>query len=245
MRIAFFCSLPIMLVPLVLEAIAKGTCPNSAGNSRGPYAEPIGQPSDALLSGFGEAQARGPLSERPRTNAPFPAVLPTHGGPTAAQAVPAAQITILNTDSAVTSIAPEAPKATLMIVDDVTPVAGVLTQPQIAKASEPEKPAETVTPETIDGALADLVGKWKAVARHRDGTLTTVELQLDNRGWAELTVPDSNGDPSTTKSRVKFKDQELKLESGDNVTLLGRLLTFNKRQLVLERAEGKVTFVRI
>ena len=100
-------------------------------------------------------------------------------------------------------------------------------------------------PTAIDSKIANLVGTWKAVARKSDGELTTVELHLDNRGWAELTVPDSEGKPSTSKSRVSLENEELKLTDSDKVVSLGKLVEFNARQMVLERAEGQVTFVRL
>ena len=97
----------------------------------------------------------------------------------------------------------------------------------------------------LSARFAGLVGVWKAVARRANGELTTVELHLDNGGWAELTVPGSDGKPSTTKSRVNVENDELKLKGSDKVVSLGKLLEFNSRQMVLERAEGRVTFVRL
>ena len=98
----------------------------------------------------------------------------------------------------------------------------------------------------VDEKIAGIVGTWKAVARQGDGELTTIELHLDNRGWAELTVPGSDGKPTTTKSRVNLENEELKLTDGtDKVVSLGKLVDFNSRQMVLERAEGQVTFVRL
>ena len=106
----------------------------------------------------------------------------------------------------------------------------------------PQPPAEDT--EAIDEALKGLVGTWKAVARQGDGELTTVELQLDNRGWAKLTVPAADGTKSTIKRRVEFENQELKLTGPDAELLLGKLVSSNSRQMVLERAGGEVTFVR-
>jgi hypothetical protein len=103
----------------------------------------------------------------------------------------------------------------------------------------------SVEPVVIDEKIAGLIGTWKAVARRGDGELTTVELHLDNRGWAELTVPGSDGKPSTTKSRVNLENEELKLTDADKVVSLGKLVDFNTRQMVLERAEGQLTFVRL
>jgi len=106
------------------------------------------------------------------------------------------------------------------------------------------KEAVKEIPLAIDSTVAKLVGLWKAVGRRNNGELTTVELRLDNQGWAELTVPGSDGKPKTTKSRVNLDDEELKLTDADKVVSLGRLKEYNSRQMVLEREEGLVTFVR-
>ena len=82
------------------------------------------------------------------------------------------------------------------------------------------------------------------VARRGDGELTTIELQLDNRGWAELTVPGADGKPTTIKRRAQLDDKELKLKGPEEDLLLGKLIDSTSRQLVLERAGGQVTFVR-
>ena len=83
-----------------------------------------------------------------------------------------------------------------------------------------------------------------AVSRHGDGELSTVELQLDDHGWAKLTVPGADGKPSTTTRKVEFENNELKLTGADADVILGKLVAFNSRQMVLERSGGQVTFVR-
>jgi hypothetical protein len=82
------------------------------------------------------------------------------------------------------------------------------------------------------------------VARHGDGELTTVELQLDDRGWATFTVPSAEGKPTTIKRRAELNGDELKLTGPDAGLLLGNLIEVTNRQMVLARAEGKLTFVR-
>lgn len=250
MKIALFCSLPIILALLALEAFAQGTCPNGGGGAVGPVVDHVRGPVVGLLPQASSPQDLAPL---PESSAPRITVIQLPAAsviPAAVPAAPAARITVLPAD-APTATASAMPKLRLTIVDDVVPVVPAKTQVAAATNPEPTPPVEPAPsvepakPEAIDDAIAGLVGKWKAVARHSNGTLTTVELQLDSRGWAELTVPDKTGTPSTIKSRVKYEDQELKLESGDAVTLLGKLVTFNQRQMVLERAEGKVTFVRV
>ena len=75
----------------------------------------------------------------------------------------------------------------------------------------------------VDERIVQLAGTWKAVARRGEGELTTVELVLDNRGWAELTVPGSDGKPATTKSRVNLENEELRLTGANKVVSLGEL----------------------
>jgi hypothetical protein len=111
--------------------------------------------------------------------------------------------------------------------------------------AEDDVVSSTAPEPKLDERIAKLVGIWKAVARHGNGELTTVELHLDNRGWAELTVPGNDGKPNKTKSRVDFENDELKLKGDDKVVSLGKLVESTSRQMVLERAEGRVTFVRL
>jgi hypothetical protein len=44
---------------------------------------------------------------------------------------------------------------------------------------------------------------------------------------------------------VDLKNEELRLTGSDIVVSLGKLVEFGSRQMVLERAEGQMTFVRI
>jgi hypothetical protein len=110
--------------------------------------------------------------------------------------------------------------------------------------TSPSTDSDASTESTVSEALKGLVGTWKAVARRGDGELTTVELRLDGRGWAELTVPDAEGKPSTIKRRAELDGQDLKLTGPDAELLLGQLIEVNSRQMVLARASGQVTFVR-
>ena len=105
----------------------------------------------------------------------------------------------------------------------------------------------SVTPEAtskIADAIKGLVGTWMAVSRQGDGALSTVELQLDDHGWAKLTMPGADGKPSTTTRKVEFENNELKLTGEDADVMLGKLVDFDSRQMVLERSGGQVTFVR-
>jgi hypothetical protein len=96
----------------------------------------------------------------------------------------------------------------------------------------------------LPDAIKGIAGTWLAVSRQGDGELSTVELQLDDHGWAKLTVPGSDGKPSTTTRKVEVENSEIKLTGADADVLLGKLVDFNSRQMVLERSGGQVTFVR-
>lgn len=229
MKTAIYCSVFTLVSLWSLSVFGQGSCHNDQG---GGYPNepgyPYEQPSPYIQpSPFGAGGTYFPA--QPYT-APSAAVAPAAG--------PAARITLVSANSAAdTRTASTAPSAKLSVVPD-TAIASTPTTPKTI-----EVPA--VEPEAIDSSIASLVGTWKAVARQGEGELTTVELHLDNRGWAELTVPGSDGKPSTTKSRVNFENQELKLTGSDKVVSLGKLVDFDSRQMVLERAEGQVTFVRL
>jgi hypothetical protein len=100
------------------------------------------------------------------------------------------------------------------------------------------------TPAEISEGLKGLVGTWMAVSRQGDGELSTVELQLNDNGWAKLTVPGSDGKSSTTTRKAELDNNELKLTGGDAEISLGKLVDFNSRQMILERSGSQVTFVR-
>jgi hypothetical protein len=208
-----------------LSSFGQATCPNGGGapnNNSSPYiTEPhdsYGAPANDDLNAGGTAGVVSPLGRLTNGNANL--------------ATPTARITVLPTDASPARVASKTPTAKLTIVADD---AVVTSTPTEAPAPEPK----------IDPRIAKLVGIWKAVARRDNGELTTVELQLDNRGWAELTVPGNDGKPSTTKSRVDFENDELKLKDDDKVVSLGKLVESNSRQMVLEQTEGRVTFVRL
>lgn len=151
-------------------------------------------------------------------------ITPLNSAPTAAPAAPSARVSLV-----------PAPPATKPQTTDVT------------TETPSNKPATTAPEEdnTIAPALAGLVGAWSTPARFGDGELTTVELQLDDRGWAELTVPAADGKRSTIKRRVSLEDKELKLSAPDEQTIsLGKLIEFDSRQFVLERTGRQFTFVR-
>ena len=100
---------------------------------------------------------------------------------------PSVRITVVSANSTDSSRSvAKLPAANLTIVSDDAPA----SKTEEIATSEP----------VLDEIVAKLVGTWKAVARHDDGELTTVELHLDNHGWAE--VDDSR------QQRQAFHDQE-------------------------------------
>jgi hypothetical protein len=157
-----------------------------------------------------------------------------------------------NNASGVNATPAAVPTARIRVIDDAVVTEAEIAAPRDKELETAKFDAEAAviaatTPEAssaLDPALAKLVGTWKAVARHGDGELTTVELQLDDRGWAEFTVPSVEGKPTTIKRRAELKGDELKLTAPDASLLLGNLIEVTDRQMVLARAEGKLTFVR-
>jgi hypothetical protein len=159
--------------------------------------------------------------------------------PVASPAAPQARITVVDpTEASATnsSAAGSTGSARITVVPDDS-------------LSVPGGTSKSVTTGVDSSSIAEglkgLVGNWTAVARVGDNELTTVELQLDDRGWATLTVPGTDGKKSTIKRRVEFKNDEIKLTGPDAETVLGKLVSFNSRQMVLEKAGGQVTFVRM
>lgn len=233
MKVAIYCSVFYLVSLWSFTVFGQGTCPSENGGAGGQY--PSNQP-DPYGVGGGLYTPNQPLSGYPsggplNTNG-YPNTAP-HAAPNT-PVVPSARITVVsaNLSPSPRSIS-KLPSAKLTVVADDASIA-----PISATVATEDSTA-------IDSKIAGLVGTWKAVARKGDGELTTVELHLDNRGWAELTVPGSDGKPSTTKSRVNLENEELKLKGSDKVVSLGKLVEFNKRQMVLDRAEGQVTFVRL
>ncbi len=144
---------------------------------------------------------------------------------------------------------PAAPQARITVVDPTEPAAvssaSAASSTTSARITVVSDSAVAVDSNAMTDALKGLVGTWTAVARYGDNELTTVELQLDDRGWATLTVPGSDGKPKTIKRRVEFKNDEIKLTGPEAEMVLGKLVSANSRQMVLEKAGGQVTFVRI
>jgi hypothetical protein len=229
MKTAIYCSVLTLVSLWSFTAFGQGSCHNNNGGyPNGGYPNG-GQPEYPYgqTDPYGAGVPTLPLFVAPQQVATVPA----------APQGPKARITVVSANGASgPSLASKGRSAKLTVVAD-EPIA----KPQPIEVAVTEPVAE---PE-INERIAGLVGTWKAVARQGDGELTTVELHLDNRGWAELTVPGSDGQPSTTKSRVNLENEELLLTAADKVVSLGKLVDFNTRQMVLERAEGRMTFVRL
>jgi hypothetical protein len=195
---------------------------------------------------------------RPYPNSPYPTQYSTPYGSPVTQnlATPAPPVT---------AVTPTAPVARLTVVPatgNLQLASPVKSEDKSASTPSTDKPADltastkpappvttpapAVTPEPskIADAIKGLVGTWLAVSRQSNGELSTVELQLDDHGWAKLTVPGADGKPSTTTRKVEFENSELKLTGADADVMLGKLVEFNARQMVLERSGGQVTFVR-
>ena len=225
----------IVSLSLTASTYAQGTCAAGGGNPGG-----IGPVSPY---GTGVYNAADPDS--------FPSAIQPASAVGLRPVAPQARISVVDASSQLQTPAnvakPSAPAARLTVVTDDAVTAG-LKSPGTSKSAEPMNvettPALDSSTSTINDALKGLVGTWKAVARRGDGELTTVELRLDDRGWAELTVPDANGKPSTIKRRAELEGDELKLTGPDAELLLGQLIDVNSRQMVLARAGGQVTFVR-
>jgi hypothetical protein len=196
----------------------------------------------------------------PRSSSPAAGIVAAGAQPMASQAVPAARIRVVDsaslnrpaTSASGLRSATAVPTARIRVVDEAIDSkmeveAPTAVEPAAANADAEAAVVAATIPEAsapIDPAFAKLVGTWKAIARYGDGELTTVELQLDERGWAAFTVPSVEGQPSTIKRRAKLNGEELKLTGPDTNLLLGKLIEVTKRQMVLARAEGKLTFVR-
>lgn len=219
-----------------------------------------------VQSGFtqGTCASGGPKTELAPAppyygSSPVSSVPPITGSsPTQSQAavpaVPRARITVVTEASAENSASHRVPSARLILVADPT-VDSSLAAVQIASAVVPDSTKAVEQANAVEeseeqqgkmpSVLQGLVGTWLAVARQNDGELTTIELQLDNRGWAKLTIPGSDGKPSSTEHRVEYEDEELKLKGPEGEQSLGKLMESNGRQMVLARTDGRVTFVRL
>ncbi len=247
MKTAIYCSVLTLVSLWSLTSFGQGSCHNNngggypnGGDQGYPYnpADPYGNGGSTYPGYPNQAPNTYPAGSQygagPYSNA-TPQIAAAIAAAAAAPKGPTARITVVSANSSAPALASlKSSSAKLTIVAD-EPIA------------EP-KPIEVAVTEpapVINEKIAGLVGTWKAVARQGDGELTTVELHLDNRGWAELTVPGSDGKPSTTKSRVNLENEELMLTAADKVVSLGKLVDFNTRQMVLERAEGRMTFVRL
>jgi hypothetical protein len=226
----------IVSLTFTSNTYSQGTCATGGANPGG-----IGPVSPY---GSGVYNAADPFS--------FPSAIQPASAIGVRPAVAQARITVVDASTPLQTTAnvagPSAPAARLTVVADnaapATPATKSSGSESVDSTNVETTPALDSSTSTINDALKGLVGTWKAVARRGDGELTTVELRLDDRGWAELTVPDANGKPSTIKRRAELEGDELKLTGPEAELLLGQLIDVNSRQMVLARAGGQVTFVR-
>jgi hypothetical protein len=243
---------------LGLNAAAQETC-DSASDGQ-PVADAALVPSDSAQPLPSAQEVMEFLSQSSPATASSGVAAPSIASSVASQPVPAARIRVIDPASLTrpssspsgVGAAREIPTARIRVLDGTLASKPKVKAPEDTEAQAATADAEAAviaatTPEAslpIDPALARLVGTWKAVARQGDGELTTVELQLDDRGWARFTVPGADGKPSTIKRRAELNGDELNLTGADASLLLGKLIEVNDRQMVLARAEGKLTFVR-
>lgn len=223
-----------------LNVFGQGTCHTNGG---GQY--------PGVGPGYGNGSDVGTPSPYLTNNGTYPSAAQVQaflGQASAAVATPATA----------TPTTPAAPQARITVVDSsttnkvngstvsTTPAMRITVVPDGAPSIATTEPKPATTDEgTLPEAMKGLVGNWTAVARVGDNELTTVELQLDDRGWATLSVPGSDGKKSTIKRRVELKNDEIKLTGADVETVLGKLVSVSDRQMVLEKSSGQVTFVRM
>jgi len=229
-------SLALLIIALSGQStFAQGACASGAAEadlpSTAPYHTPLPGSSSTPIVGSLPAQSQASVPAVPRAR--ITVVHDSSEGKTASHRVPAARLTLI-AETAAASLT-EAAEATSAVVQDSTKP--VVPGNAVGKSGEEQ--------DSLPPVLKDLVGTWLAVARHGDGELTTIELQLDNRGWAKLTLPGTDGKPSSTEHRLEFEDDQLKLNGPDGEQRLGKLIEVNHRQMVLARADGRITFVRL
>lgn len=229
MKAATYTTLVAVLSLSGLNSVANADC------STGGQA-PVNQ-TPAQAPANGGSAGRNPTVEEVRaflgaTN-PAPArVAPA--GPKVSNAA-ATRITVVPGDSSAAGLAAKPNNGARITV---VPDAPATTKP------EPEAPV-VADNETLPEELKGLVGNWTTVGRFGDNELTTVELQLDDRGWATLTLPGADGKKATSKRKVELKDKEIKLIGQGAATVLGKVVNVSERQMVLENGSSQVTFVRI
>ncbi len=114
----------------------------------------------------------------------------------------------------------------------------------VPEAIAPTPVTELQNNEINPADLTFLVGQWQAVARTDAGELTTIELKLDEDGWATLTLPADDGSRPSVKRKAELRDGQLLLTGGESEINLGKLASFDADQVVLKQLIGQVTFVR-
>jgi hypothetical protein len=148
------------------------------------------------------------------------------------------------------------------VADDEIEVKPAVLKPEVSKPEPPkvaddsevkevetanidDSKTEVAEESPISDAMKGLLGTWRAVSRQGEGSLATIELQLNDNGTAQLTTPGKDGKTSTTTRKANFDNQELKLVGGDKDITLGKLVESDARQMVLDRGGRQVTFVLV
>lgn len=106
-----------------------------------------------------------------------------------------------------------------------------------------DQPTVPENPTSNSAAPRELWGVWSTV-RTENGSLSTVEFEISNRGWANVSKPSSSGKVSTSRHRVELNGNNIKLFGSNKETLAGTLIEVNVRQLVLQTKDRIITFVR-
>ncbi len=227
----------------------------------------LGMTNAGASSASNQAPPTSPLAKRPAPNTrSLKATAPGSSNASTLTAPPQAHISVIPASDNV-------PTARVQVVPPGTNKsqagAGAARARQIAKPAPPKPRLKNILPpaglpkedtkpqaDLSDAAKEDtskvsdeikgMAGDWMAVSRQGDGELSTIELQLDDHGWAKLTVPSADGKSSTTTHKVEVEKNELKLtgaSSSPDITL-GKLVSVDDHQMVFERSTGLLTFVR-
>lgn len=163
-----------------------------------------------------------------------------------------------STSTSSTSNSSEVPTARVRVVPAGSTNSQQVTKSRVTVVSTKDpKAAAPVVPQTYDSppyskddtskvsdAVKGLAGDWLSVTRKDDGGLSTVELQMDDQGVAKLTMPDGGDKRSSSTHKVELQDNKLTLTGGDHNIAFGKVVSVDRRQMVLELATGPMTFVR-
>ncbi|MGH7127675.1 MAG: hypothetical protein ACREIV_03840, partial [Planctomycetaceae bacterium] len=100
-------------------------------------------------------------------------------------------------------------------------------------------PAPAVNPE-----LLPIMGLWETVTVDETGRENTLRVNLEPTGDATVTVDAAGIGPVTLKRKFAVQDGNFNLIDGQDVLTLGKVVSANKDQVVMERDGAQLTFVR-